>query len=406
MRRFRHSILLLLLLTCFADHLSAQSTTEIKRRQQELERLRNEIRTYEKKLSESERKEKNTLERIDDLEKQSTLLRGLLRKLREEERQFSTDILKAKNSIVGLVDQLKFLKLHYAKYVRSVYKHGRVYDIELLFSAQSINQLYIRIEYLKRFSNKRVDDLRQIGEKKSELEKENVRLQRALEEERKLISEKTREEKSLQQKTSDRQQSLMQIRRDKKNFAQELERRKAAIKEVERLIAKLIEDERIRKEREAAAARERERLGRAPAIAREPVSTFGQKRGRLQWPVQSGKITLRFGNHVHPVLKTVTENTGIDISVREGSDVFAVAEGEVSVIKFIPGYGNVMIVNHYGGYRTVYAHLSDIFVSEQQRVREGDTIARSGESISGSLLHFEIWKDRDKQNPETWLARR
>ena len=106
------------------------------------------------------------------------------------------------------------------------------------------------------------------------------------------------------------------------------------------------------------------------------------------------------------MLKTVTENTGIDISVKVGTDVVAVAEGEVSVLSFIPGYGNIMIVNHYDGYRTVYAHLSEINVVESQKVRAGEVIGRSGDSIAGSILHFEIWKEREKMNPELWLAKR
>jgi murein DD-endopeptidase MepM/ murein hydrolase activator NlpD len=76
------------------------------------------------------------------------------------------------------------------------------------------------------------------------------------------------------------------------------------------------------------------------------------------------------------------------------------------VLSFIPGFGNVLIINHYDGYRTVYAHLADVFVAENQRVFEGMEIARSGETVSGSVLHFEIWYEKDKQNPETWLANR
>ena len=82
------------------------------------------------------------------------------------------------------------------------------------------------------------------------------------------------------------------------------------------------------------------------------------------------------------------------------------ADGEVSVLSFIPGFGNVLILNHYDGYRTVYAHLSDIGVAESDRVREGEIIAKSGDSIAGSVLHFEIWKEREKQDPEWWLAKR
>jgi murein DD-endopeptidase MepM/ murein hydrolase activator NlpD len=108
---------------------------------------------------------------------------------------------------------------------------------------------------------------------------------------------------------------------------------------------------------------------------------------------------------VHPILKTVTQNTGIDIRARSGSDVLAVADGEVSILTFIPGFGNLIILNHYNGYRTIYAHLSEITVAEAQKVRSGDTIGKSGESVQGPILHFEIWKEREMQNPEVWLTK-
>ena len=78
----------------------------------------------------------------------------------------------------------------------------------------------------------------------------------------------------------------------------------------------------------------------------------------------------------------------------------------MAVLSFIPGFGNVLILNHSNGFRTVYAHLSDVMVSESQRVTEGTIIAKSGDTVAGAILHFEIWKEREKQNPELWLANR
>jgi murein DD-endopeptidase MepM/ murein hydrolase activator NlpD len=54
----------------------------------------------------------------------------------------------------------------------------------------------------------------------------------------------------------------------------------------------------------------------------------------------------------------------------------------------------------------VYAHLSEISVIAGQQIKEGTVIAKSGETVSGNLLHFEVWKEKDKQNPREWLARR
>lgn len=402
------AIFLFVLLVCSTRTLSqsSQADKDIAKKQQELEKLRNEIQAYEQKLRESEKREKTTLEHLDDLEKQSNLIRRLVRRLREQEKNITDDISRAKSSITDLEKQLDFLRTHYAKYVRSVYKNGRVYDLELLFSSNSINQLSIRIAYLKRFSEQRAKDLQSIVEKKTSLEQQNEQLEAALNTERALLAEKTKEERTLTKKATQRKSVLSRIRSDKQLYQKELTRKTQAMEEIEKLIADLIERERIRKEKEAAAARERKRSGAtSPAPTPEPTGAFEQKRGRLRWPVSGGAVASRFGRHVNPTLKTITQNPGIDISVPTGSNVIAVADGEVAVISFIPGYGNVLILNHYNGYRTVYSHLSDIAVTESEIVKEGQGIAKSGDSLSGSILHFEIWKDRDKQDPEWWLAK-
>ena len=201
-----HFRILLMLLVVFAFQAIAQRTNkEIKQRENELQKLRDDIQAYEKKLNESEKKEKVTLDRLDDLEHNSILIRQLIQKLREEELGITTEIDTAKSAIDDLEKQLQFLKSHYANYVRSVYKNGRVYDVELLFSSKSINQLSIRIQVLKKFSEQRAKDMQIIGEKKAVLEQKNEQLQLKLQKERQLLSEKTSEEENLKRTFSKRQ---------------------------------------------------------------------------------------------------------------------------------------------------------------------------------------------------------
>ena len=413
-------IRILLFFIVFALPAIAQRTDkEIRQRENELQKLRNDIQLYEKKLSESEKKEKVTLDRLDDLEHHSILVLQLIKKLREEELGLTVEIDTAKSAITNLEGQLQFLKSHYANYVRSVYKNGRVYDVELLFSSKSINQLSIRIQYLKKFSEQRAKELQDISKNKAVLEQKNEQLQIKLQNERQLLSEKTLEEGNLKRTFSQRQIALKKIRKDKKTYQKELIRKTEASKKIENLIAELIEKERIRKEREdaekrerlAAEARERELNKTTAPPAPQPIDTkealvFERRRGKLRWPVMNGTVQTPFGNQIHPILKTITQNTGIDIATPSGSDVYAVADGEVAVLSFIPGFGNVLILNHSNGFRTVYAHLSDVTVSESQHVTEGTIIAKSGDTVAGAILHFEIWKEREKQNPEWWLANR
>jgi murein hydrolase activator len=403
----RHICIFILssLLLCLFQAEAQRTNKEIKQKESELQKLRSDIQAYEKKLEESEKKEKVTLDRLDNLERQSTLIRKLVRRLKEEEIDITSEIDSAKTSIADLEKRIQFLKSHYASYVCSVYKKGRVYDLELLFSSKSINQLSIRIQYLRSFSEQRAKDLQAIVESKTALEQKNDQLQEKLRSERQLIVEKTREEGNLKRTFSRRQVVLGKIRKNKKTYKEELSRKTEAFKQIERIIADLIEKERIRKEREEAERRQRE-LADSKGQAANAKDMFVQRKGKLRWPVKNGTVQTRFGNQVHPILKTVTQNTGIDIATPAGSDVYAVAEGEVAVLSFIPGFGNVLILNHNNGYRTVYAHLSDVTVTESQHVGEGTVIAKSGDTVAGAILHFEIWKEREKQNPEWWLNNR
>jgi septal ring factor EnvC (AmiA/AmiB activator) len=321
--------------------------------------------------------------------------------LRDDEKRLRRQIDTTRATIDELRNQVSFLKNHYAQYVRSAYKYGRTYDLELLLSSRSVNQALIRARYLQRFSQQRRNDLARLTTKQEEIERQNLILQSQLTKQREIIVEKSREEARLQRSMKQRKQVLADIRKNKKNFQREMERKRIAARDIEQLIEKLIEEERIRREREEARARERKEPVPAPA-----TGAFDAMRGKLRWPVDKGKLVARFGMQQHPILKTVTQNTGIDISVPPGTDVHAVAPGEVSTIWWLPSFGNLVIINHYNGYRTVYAHLSEIEVREGEKVHEGMRIGKSGESLAGPLVHFEVWKFKEKQDPELWLRAR
>lgn len=397
-RTCTYAALILLLFITRDSGFSLQN--EIRKKQAELETIRNQVREFEEKIKAHQQNERATLELLDMYDRKATLVRKLISRLRAEEKQLQTKIEGTRTTILALEEQLAFLKKHYANYVSSVYRSGKIHDIELLLSSNSINQFYIRTEYLRRFSDQRQKDAERIDTKKQEIEETQARLQQQLMEERRLIAEKGAEEDRLAALATERKDVLLQIRKDKKFIQREMDRKLKAAKELEGIVARLIEEDRIRKEREASEIKK----GRLPQPP--PVSgAFESRKGKLRWPVSEGGIVARFGNQTHPTLKTVTQNTGIDIAVRAGSPVSTVAEGQVSKITWLPSYGNLIIVDHYGGYYTVYTHLSEIRVTEEQKVKEGDIIGMSGEALEGPRLHFEIYKEREKQNPERWLIR-
>lgn len=389
-----------LLLFLVAAVAAASEQDELRKRQSELENIRKQIQDYEQKIKQHTTKEKATLELLDHYDRKATLVRKLISKLKREEAELQDTIARTRHELALLDGQMKHLKAHYAGYVRSVYKAKRMGDIELLLSANSINQFYVRSYYLRRFTDQRKRDAQKIGTKKADVEQVQYKLQEELSKERRLIAAKGAEEDRLTLLAANRREVLSEIRKDKKTFQREIERQKEAARKMESIIASLIEAERLRKEKRDADVKEG-KLPQPPPV----VGNIEGRKGRLRWPVSEGVVVAKFGNHVHPRLKTVTMNTGIDIQVKAGSPVTSVADGEVSTVLWYPSYGNLLILNHGNGYRTVYTHLAEISVAEGDRVKEGERIGTSGESIDGPRLHFELWKDREKQNPEHWLAR-
>ena len=80
----------------------------------------------------------------------------------------------------------------------------------------------------------------------------------------------------------------------------------------------------------------------------------------------------------------------------------------MTTITFIRGFGTTIIIDHGGGFYTVYSHVTNVETNEDSQVRSGDVIAYMGDSgsINGSQLHFEIWGGGKKLNPEYWLTKR
>lgn len=140
-----------------------------------------------------------------------------------------------------------------------------------------------------------------------------------------------------------------------------------------------------------------------------PVSGggFASAKGSLPRPVDGHfRITGRFGRHSLPELPDVVyDNPGIDIEVAPGATAKAVYGGRVSGVYMLPGFGTVVIVNH-GQYYTVYGNLSSASVKVGDEVKQGSAVGRVApdpDDKNHGSLHFEVWKNRDKQDPSGWI---
>jgi peptidase M23B len=123
--------------------------------------------------------------------------------------------------------------------------------------------------------------------------------------------------------------------------------------------------------------------------------------GKILWPVKSGKITSKFGNRNHPVLKSVKFHRGVDIAVSLGTPVYAGIRGIVTFAGKRGNYGNLVEIKGSDGIKVRYAHLSKIDVVTGQRVSDGEKVAETGNTgmSTGPHLHYEIIVDESPVNP-------
>jgi septal ring factor EnvC (AmiA/AmiB activator) len=407
--KVKYFLLFILLITeCFPQQ------SDIQKKESELTSIKSEIKNLEQELNKKSKAEKSSFEAVENLNKQNFLLNKILADLRSEIQKKENEISKTQTNIALTEKEIKALQENYAKYVVAVYKKGRYNELESLFDSESLQQALMRNYYLKAFSHQREKDLIKLQNKKNELAENKALLEKERNAKLLLVKAKDDERSALTQKLKEKKSILNSIRKNKKELNKALTAKKQSQVKMENLIARLIEEEERRKKEQLASIEtssnksneiKEENTGFEYDLSTSSFSTFAGLKGKMIWPLHKGKIIRKYGENKNQILKTVTLNYGIDIKAANDKNVRCVGEGVIAAIDWLPGYGNVVIVSHKDGYRTVYSHLSEIFISEGDKVKSGTVLAVVDEGLDGYVLHFEIWQGREKQNPELWLGK-
>ncbi len=113
-----------------------------------------------------------------------------------------------------------------------------------------------------------------------------------------------------------------------------------------------------------------------------------------------------FGYRSDPFLGYSKMHTGFDFACPPGNPVYATGDGVVSRVSFeLFGYGNSVIIDHGFGYKTRYAHMRSIYVTEGMKVSRGECIGESGKSgrATGPHLHYEVMYRDNFVNPANYM---
>ena len=395
-------IIQIIFLTFFCQVITAQSDErdydeELKYQNDAINALKTEINQLRLKIKTAESRERSASTRISSLDEEISLTAKLIRSLKSEEEKTRKRILQLKNDILKNENELESLRTRYKKRVVNSYRKGRLTDLEKVFSSTTWRQAIYRTQYLKIISDIEKKLTNQIERLLIQISQQKLELEAVLRNNLKLVRDKQQQISSYRDMRIDREKELNRIRNDKKALSNYVEEKEAGIIQLESIIKKVLEDK-ARFERELRIRKQQEAL---------KTKSFKALKGQLPWPAE-GRIIAKFGRQWNSKLKTTTENPGIDIKGQPGSAIRTVLGGVVTTITYIRGYGTTIIVDHGGGFYTVYSHVTNIQTVVDGQVRNGDVIAYMGDSgsINGSKLHFEIWGKGQKLDPEKWLIKK
>ncbi|MDI6812252.1 MAG: peptidoglycan DD-metalloendopeptidase family protein [Desulfitobacteriaceae bacterium] len=269
--------------------------------------------------------------------------------------------------------ELEKRRVALAKRLKGIYENGQVSYLELLFQSSDLTDFMTRLEYLGKLVVNDQNILAGIQEQKAQIAtKKNE-----------LVAKRDQAAKLQVQAAS----AKTDLDRKKVQYQKALADNKAA---------------------EQDALDDIEKLEAASNALIDKIKKLSSKHGVIgsikEWPLPGNyEISSPFGWRTHPITHKKSLHTGVDIPAPSDTPIHAAGDGVVIYTGYFGAYGNVVIIDHGGGYSTLYAHQSKVGVSENEQVKAGKIIGYVGSTgwSTGPHLHFEV---RVNGNPTDPLA--
>ena len=347
--------------------------------QQKLDRAVKQKGELNTKIKHAKSEKSDKLAQKNSIDVEISQLQGKINELSAKISNSNTKIEQKQAELTKAQEESAEQYEAYYSRAKMLIERGSITYLEVLLNANSFSDLLSRISIVKqiaKYDSNRLNELKlveqQIAAIKSELEAEKNSLVA-------LKSENDSQMSTLKQKQA------------------------ASQKIIDDLSADIASYEAALKKQEQAEAAAREEIRKLSVQTSQSKVFVG---GTFTWPSVSSTITSPYGTRVHPITGKVRRHAGVDIGASYGTNIYAANSGTVIVAGWNSGgYGNYVVIDHGGGYTTLYGHCSSLLVSKGQTVTKGQVIAKVGSTgmSSGPHLHFEVLVNGSTTNPMSYF---
>lgn len=363
----------------------AWAADAVKDNAEALEKLRTRIQAVQQSLEADRGRRDSLRQQIEDSERHFTDLSTELRRLRRQLSQQAARRQETERQKQAAAAELQRHQEALGQQVRAAYVIGQGGQTKLVLNqdrAQKLSRLSTYYEFLARARARRIgaiaDQVKALAEIAESLRRQTAELEATRSEHQGTLT-------ALEAAKAERQEMLQTLASRIAGEEDELGQLQSDERELSRLI------ERLR----AALADIPPDLGSKP---------FTALKGKLPWPLR-GKLLASFGQ---PKAGGRLRWNGLWIAGSEGDAVRAVARGRVAYVGWMHRYGLIVVLEHEGGYYSLYGHTQNVPLAVGQWVQPGDTVATVGATGGHEQpgLYFELRKGTDAINPKSWLRRK
>lgn len=351
---------------------------------EEIDSIQSDIHTVENKIEELKNTKSSLQTYIRQLDSQvnslASQITGLEDRIGKKEKEIEAKAEELKEAEEEAAEQYEMMK----KRIRYMYERGEQSFLVLLLESENLTEMINRTEYAvqmlsydRKMMNKMKESQEAVAAQKAELEAEK-------EEQEELLAELEAQQDAVNRAISAKTQEIASYQSQiseafgrQSDYEKQLAEQEKLLEQIERQIA------------EAAAARAAAEDGDGGASG-------------FVWPCPaSHRITSGFGEREAPIAGASTYHRGIDVGAASGSAIVAAVAGRVTTAAYSSSAGNYVVISHGQGVSTVYMHASALYVSEGERVSQGQKIAAVGSTgySTGPHLHFGVIVNGSYVNP-------
>ncbi len=359
-----------------------QDSARIKQRLAEVQARLSQV---DQQLGGLKKRRKGVLVELQGISLQADRMRAQAEGARIKRDQAQSEVQQITSRKEGIHKEILQLRTEIRKQVRWMQALGPLGGLGLFPSTQGFEEFLTRGRYLEYWRSQQRRKLEQVQRLQGDL----------------LLREK------------DLQAALVRLAQEEREAAQLQAALRLNEERLQGFLDGLRQDESKQKEMQAELAEEAlqlermltQLLGKPRGETFETSTSFASLRGELPRPTE-GSLAQDFGTHLHPRFKTKTVQTGLLIATEPGSPVHSVAEGKVIFAEIYQNYGPMVILDHGGGFCSIYTHLRYFQVTKGQILRSGESVGTSGDTLEGPRLGFEIRHLAQPQDPQKWLKQR